>query len=412
MESTSDLAAVLQLTPEPPSGVVLSGRWTSNFTLAITLLVVDGGWASLPGAAVGALQVSILSSAGLRSANGQSQPSNATATVDQGTWGDAPIVYLTHKSSSALRVTVALPSRALPYPVDRVVVQWSTPAASPDGSSDGAFDAPQLTLPPSLTLQALAAQAQAWESTRATPLGGNTSSSPSISSAGVTPPYPGAVVVVAPSGVTEPLPSGAAVFLLALAPGESGSLVIALPSGLAPGFAVQVDIGPLTARVPYLVRAAVNNPSLGQGDRVGPVAGPATGPLFPLPPAIKALDVPSVTLPASGGQTLTLHGEGLGVDALDEVVVTLTNERGNAFRTARCAVVVPGTVCVCTSPVGVGVGLMAIVTVNGVSSDVFSPPGLAFTPPSIAALEGPGTRAFPTAPTHTCDFPPSPSLYL
>jgi hypothetical protein len=204
--------------------------------------------------------------------------------------------------------------------------------------------------------------------------------------------YPGPVVVVNPSGVTQPLPSDAMVYVLSLSPGQWGSLVVALPSGLPPGAAVQVDIGPLTARAPYLVRAALNNPSLGQEDVVGPVAGPATGALFPLPPALRALEVPSVTLPASGGQTLTLRGEGLGVDALDEVVVTLTNNRGNAFPTARCTVVMPGTVCVCTSPVGVGVGLVAIVTVNGVSSDVFSPPRLAFTPPSIAALEGPGAQ--------------------
>ena len=102
------------------------GVWLDGRTLEVVFEGVPESTAALPGVAVGALNVSVRASGGLLSANNQSSPSNASALVTGGSWGDEPVVLLTAKSSTALRVLLGPPSYPVPYDVHRFVLQWST----------------------------------------------------------------------------------------------------------------------------------------------------------------------------------------------------------------------------------------------------------------------------------------------
>ena len=90
--------------------------WNSSTTLVVTILPGSGTGArdvdiiDALATQVGSLVVSVRSSAGLRSANGESQASNSSVVVSAGTWGAAPArVTLIQRTPREVRVGWSVP---------------------------------------------------------------------------------------------------------------------------------------------------------------------------------------------------------------------------------------------------------------------------------------------------------------
>ncbi len=147
-----------------------SGTWLSTLALLVTAVAIPATQRADPGyrtaTAVGSLRVSILPSGNLTSLDGTSAPSNASAVVAQGSWGDVVcdgglFVY----SSEALVAAWAPPPTAT-SPVAGYTVTLSTSATNTtlytiDVNATQAAQLASLPLPPSqsarMMLPALAA---------------------------------------------------------------------------------------------------------------------------------------------------------------------------------------------------------------------------------------------------------------
>ena len=138
----------------PPLGRSYTAQWNSTTELVVvigpTVVAADytvsvGGaaavsthaaLASSSSHAVGKLAVHIQAAADLRSANLHSNSSNATALVDEGTWGVAPHeVAVAQRMPRELRVTWLTPSDGFPSP--SYLVRWCA-LAGVEGTNSGA----------------------------------------------------------------------------------------------------------------------------------------------------------------------------------------------------------------------------------------------------------------------------------
>ncbi len=87
----SQVSNLLRFQPPVPQGATAQGAWVNRSILIVTFDFSGAGvgWdASLW--RVGSVAVSTLPTARLVSANNESEASNSSAVVDQGSWGDAP----------------------------------------------------------------------------------------------------------------------------------------------------------------------------------------------------------------------------------------------------------------------------------------------------------------------------------
>ncbi len=96
-------------------GVVLRGTWLNNSALSVTFVggirvCLDSRTAEEREMwAVGRLRVATQPTGDLRSANGESLPSNSSAVVSYGSWGDAPSVTVMPVSASAFDAVISSP---------------------------------------------------------------------------------------------------------------------------------------------------------------------------------------------------------------------------------------------------------------------------------------------------------------
>jgi hypothetical protein len=79
----------------------------------------------LSGSAVGSLRVTVRLSAGMRSLDESTLPSNSTILVVHGTWGDLPSLYVIPRSHQSVRVLLFPPVTRVAWTVTQYLVQWS-----------------------------------------------------------------------------------------------------------------------------------------------------------------------------------------------------------------------------------------------------------------------------------------------
>jgi hypothetical protein len=333
------LPALVALQPAFPAWVSLRGAWTSPFALTVSVTVAGGVLANWTAWNPGSLTVSIRAAANLTSANGESGASNSSVTVGGGSWGDAPSVFVTPKNATAVTVTLVAPAVPLAYSVDTYVVQWSTVASF--------------------------AGAAAVPSSMAAVVGWTTS---------------GTVVVPALDDGNRAVAS----VTLVSTGGPGSALDAAVVRVTAPPLRspLRFDVPHLSTSTAYYFRGACNGPA----GQVGPVVASDPASATPQPPLIASIVAPSSTnLPTSGGMVLEATGEQLGA-ADSTVVMVLTSAEFGEFRSPPCVVVAPGSRVRCLSPAGVGTGLAAAVSVDGVLSPPYSGSTLAYAPPAITGL--------------------------
>ncbi len=118
-------------------GTNYTGMWEldgmfafTGLTITVTsvefdTLMAPNGAADTLGAAVGALRVTVRRSAGMRSLDESTPPSNATTLVAHGTWGDVPNVTFVPRSQQSVRVLLFPPVTRVAWMVHKYVVQWS-----------------------------------------------------------------------------------------------------------------------------------------------------------------------------------------------------------------------------------------------------------------------------------------------
>jgi hypothetical protein len=326
------------------------------------------------------------------------------------------------RSPMSLRVTIGVPPYPVAYPVDAVLVQWSSAVDSADP-----FAGADLAVPESCS----AVTDEPVSSPSPAPAPSSSSASlPSngLNASAATAPFEFLVRVVDARGA--PVTPAPLVQVVPIVPGSAshalGSLCVLLPPGapLDLGCWLQVDVGPLVAGMPYTLRAALNTPWtrgsqwVGVAGGVGPLGVSNPPRLAPLLPVLTRLVTPGRSLPCAGGQAVEVWGQGLGVDPRDSVTLVLTNARGASFQSAPCTLVTLGTTWRCVTPPGVGYGLVSAVSVNGVLSEGLQEDstgvglGLSYTPPTIEGLSGPGepwwTQGKQTIPAHTIPHQPTP----
>ncbi len=334
------LAGLVSLQPPFPSGVVVAGSWTSQFSLALSLNVADGPLPNWTQWNVGALTVTILPDANLTSFNGESGASNSSAVLRGGSWGDAPSLAVSPKNATAVVLTLALPNTTVGYAANTFVVQWSTTA-----TFAGAGDVPSAV-----------ADVEMWAMTGVPSSPGVDGSNRAVasivlaSSAG-----PGTAVDAAVVRLTVP----------------AASLVSPL----------RFDIPRLTTSTTYFVRGACSGPA----GTMGPVVPSDPPSITPQPPRVLFVAAPAAGVPTAGGIVLEATGEQLGVDG-SVVSMLLSSADFGPFRSADCEVTDPGTRIRCTSPAGVGTGLAIVVSVDGVSSPPYPNGTLSYSSPAITGL--------------------------
>lgn len=246
VSSTAGLSKFIQF--QPAIGVVLTGAWLSRFALLVTV-VSPPVVADASALRVSAVSVRTLASGGLTSYNGQSLPSNATAVVGYGSWGDAPSMRLAALSGSAIQVLLSAPPFHAGYSITRYVLQWQPVLGA-------AFDWEGVPFPPSFD-----------------GLLHVNSSSPSTVLTGDT---------------------GIAVVLYALDAAQT----------------VVVDIAGLTAGVSYAVRGACNNGG-DVGPIVTPSPSTAT-PLAPMISHVSLPGALFGVMGCDGGEAVSIVGQRLG----------------------------------------------------------------------------------------------------
>ncbi len=258
----------------PPAQV--RGTWGAGGTTLTLALTFPTPAAQRPwlAANVGSLRVSVQPGGRLTSANGESSPSNATALVDGGTWGDAPVVAVVERSSTSVQVTLAPPTTSYNLPVDAFVVQWS---------SDPAFGRVP-SIPPTL------AEVLAWD--RVT--GGGAGDGD------------GGVVVVGADGAGDGAGASAGTrWLVAGSDEGQGTLVVRVGGDIAARrVAVATVVGGLRPGQTYALRCACTS---GPGT-LGPVVVTVPSAVTPQPPYLTGVSVPGTVLTTSGGSLVYLFG--------------------------------------------------------------------------------------------------------
>ena len=366
--------AVVTFTPSSIDSVVSSGYWFDRRTLIVVF--GDPAAANLVNDSnilVGRLAVAVLTTGNIRSENNETLPSNATARMLSGSWGDVPVVRLVDKSSTSLRVLLGTPANAISYTAQRFWLQWSNELSFNDTAVPSSWAA---VVNSSYLRQSTAAVVTTADGT--------------VSSTTVVVDYiPWAVAMTqAEGGQGDPLtPSTASDTGVAESP---MTVVVTLQRSfdLAVGFTISFDLEHLTPQVTYFVRAGCNNDGFGNDDVIGPVTQSVPIGLAPQPPAIVSLTTASPVLLCVGGQTIVIIGFRLGRVG-DVAKLTLINQRRMRFHSAACAYVTDLTILSCVSPSGVGGNLTAIVTVDGVPSDEFDGFMLSYSVPSVTSMSGP-----------------------
>ena len=133
--------------------VSYSGKWATSSTLQVVLGTCIPATTSFTSATspwlpwnVKSLRISVPISADVCSANGESPPSNASAVVSAGSWGDVPAVLVTPASSTTINVHWSAPTSATGYAVTLFGLVWS---------ADGEIGPSALAVPSITTLQGL-----------------------------------------------------------------------------------------------------------------------------------------------------------------------------------------------------------------------------------------------------------------
>jgi hypothetical protein len=340
VQTSELLAALLLFQPAFPASVTLSGTWTSPLVLTVSLTVAGGVLPTWTRWNPGSLTVTVRAAANLTSANGESGASNSSATVGGGSWGDALGVFVAPKNATAVVVTLAAPATAVGYSVTGFVVQWST-TASFDGSA---------------ALPSTVAAVEAWIRSDAAVVPALDDSDRVVARVSlVSSDAPGPVVDTAVVRLTAP--------------------IVSLLSPL------RFDVPRLSTSTAYFFRGACNGPA----GQVGPVVVSEPASVTPQPPRVLSVSAPSGSLPTQGGVVLEATGEQLGA-ADSAVFIVLSSVEFGEFFTSLCDVVAPGTRIRCLSPAGVGIGLVAAVSVDGVRSPPFTTGALSYSPPAITGL--------------------------
>ena len=324
---------------------VMSGAWKSPSSLRLTL-VLDPAWA--PGDAspwaVTRLRVSVLPSAGIYSANGESGPSSSSAVVSQGSWGDAPVVTPVASALSSVTVTLQPPALALPYPVVTYVVQWSTFANFTDVAP--------------LPSTVLAVEAWVQDPAQLSTLAGATT----VLTSAVSGESVGPVVLVNTTGMAEVQAHGTAIARV-------------LVAGASPPYTVELTGLPVS--VSLFLRAACNN----DGTVLGPGAPSQPPSVTLLLPSIQAVTTPAGVLNTVGGTAVFVSGDRLGTPGA--IVIMVLSNGEFSFRSPPCTVVSPGTSLQCVVPPGVGARHNVTLVVDGVASAPFAGGLLAYRAPVV-----------------------------
>ena len=405
---TGAVLALLAFQPALPSTVSLAGEWTDNLTLRVVFSFPGGGggvgapagfdWYAYN---VGSLTVTVQEAAGLKSAGGESTASNSSIVMDAGSWGDVPTAAVQQRSATSVRFIVAPPDTAVGYAVTSYALVWWTGDGSDNDSEDRCNPLTQHWRPASV--RSLASQlpgdggsgaGDGTNTTAAAPcqfaveLGVSADNASCVFSTEV-------VTVSSGSTLAAGVVTGSAALAQWTGSPSSCSVGVALvtldapyasvnttPSPVPPPV-VAVKVGRLTSNVSYAFAVAV---ALADGT-FGPLVMPIPAALTPQPPSITAVTMVGSGLPTRGGAAVTLTGSQLGLTG-DVVVMTLSNSddgaaRGLSFSSLSCVVVVPSTVIECAAPPGLGRGYGVSVTVDNVTSDVYTTTRLSYGVPVI-----------------------------
>jgi hypothetical protein len=340
VQSPDGLASLLTFVPAFPAGVVMTGEWRTSSTLVVSLVVADGAFDDWAPWNVGALSVSVSAAANLTTASGESNPSNSSAIVRSGSWGDAPHIALSPKSSTSAILSLSPPTTASSYAVTAYVVQWGT---SPVFSGVGAAPA---------TL----ADVRAWVST-------------AVSSQRL---VDGNGDVIAHLSLVGSHGSGSGV----------DTAVVELSAPAAPlSSALQFEIPHLVTSFEYFFRGLCSGP----GDSMGPVVLSAPLSVRPQPPRVTFVSAPTSGLPTAGGVLVSAAGEQLGGPDSTVFLVLSSGELGS-FVSGACGITAPGTRVLCVSPPGAGTHILVSLSVDGIISPPFANASLSYLPPSINEL--------------------------
>ncbi len=328
------------------NGIYCSGRWMHNGTTLSLVFAFDtpaAGRLWLP-FNVGSLSVRVRVTAGLTSANAESLPSNSSALVSEGSWGDAPEVQVLSASATSLEFTLVPPRTSVNTPVRLYVVQWSVD--------------PGFTGLPSLSVAT--SRVQAWAN------GAGRTILPLVASdatASTKADAAGTVTVVLGSNSTM----GMAVVALSAAAVARQSIV----SFSLPG---------VTAAVTYHLRCACNS----LGDTLSPIVPTLPALVTPQPPLVTTVSILGAHLSTGGGTVIRVVGVQVG-GARSIVYLKLSNGAFN-FTSPACDIVVPATEVSCMSPPGVGKGHSVAVVVDGVPSAQYLNATLSYAPPVVLSL--------------------------
>jgi hypothetical protein len=340
VQSADVLASLLTFLPAFPAGVVATGAWRASLTLVVSLAVADGTFDNWAAWNVGTLSVSVRAAANLTTASGESRASNSSAIVRGGSWGDAPAVALSPKSSTAAMLTLSPPTTASSYKVTTYAVQWGT---------DPAF-AGVVAVPATL------AGVQAW-ATSATSLRSMVDDNGNV---------------IAHLALLSSRGPGSAVDTAVV---EQSAPASTLPSVLL------FEIPRLATSTEYFFRGLCNGP----GDGMGPVVLSSPVSITPQPPRVVLLTAPNTGLPTAGGIFVSVAGEHLG-GADSTVLLVLSSAELGSFVSGACDVTAPGIRVRCVSPPGAGTGLLMSLSVDGMISPPFANGTLSYLPPSINEL--------------------------
>jgi hypothetical protein len=346
VSSAAAVDELFQLTPSlQSSGATYHGEWLNRSSLDV---VFDSPMTSSAAATfvVGAVVVSTRPSAALRSANGQSDVSNSSLLLSEGSWGDVPAATLDERSSSSLRVALSPPQNHFGYAVTRYVVAWcDVTACNATSSLPRSFrdiDTRAVNVSVSLPL----------------PL-----------EAGV-----GAVMDVV---VVDTVAGVSGIALLTLRGSRIDTAVF--------------DITDLVPGVLYSVAVACNNL-----EQLGPFVPTAPAELAPSNPRISSVTVAARSLLGSGGDLIAVEGSRLG-DAASQSVTLLLRNGVYSLTSPSCTSPIPLRRLLCVAPAGAGVGYRVAVVVDGAQSAWFTPLSpLSYAPPVVTGFGGEGAESSTT----------------